>query len=226
MSNRKVWRAALAATVPVLMGYSTMGAAFGILLVSVGFSPWWALLMSLTLLSGSLQFAAVGMLAQKMGLWETAMLSLFINIRYCLYGLSLIAPFRECGWKRFYMIFCLTDETYALEVADDRPPGVERNAYMFRMGLLDHLYWIFGCVAGALAGRFLWFDTTGIDFAMTALFLVILTDQIRVRSNRIPALIGFAATFAAMRVFGPETMLPPAMALMIAALLVLRRKLQ
>ncbi len=218
-------KAAFVVSLPVLMGYTAMGAAFGILLNKAGFSPWWALLMSVTILSGSLQFAAVGMLSAGLPLLETAVMSLLINIRYGVYGLSLIEPFRKCGLKRFYMIFTLTDETYALQVQDERPAEVERGEFMFLIGFFDHLYWIVGSVAGAVAGTLLEFDTRGIDFAMTALFLVILTEQCMVKSNRIPAAIGAAATLVALWLCDARNMLLPAMFLIIGLLLLLRRRL-
>jgi azlC family protein len=221
----QAWRAAFVVSLPVLMGYTTMGAAFGILLNRIGYGPWWALFMCVTILSGSLQFAAVGMIAGSMSLAETAVMSLLINIRYSVYGIALIEAFRKCGLKRFYMIFALTDETYALQVQDERPEGVDRGTFMFLIGLLDHLYWIAGGVAGAFAGSMLTFNTRGIDFAMTALFLVILTEQCMEKRNRIPAVIGAGATLGAMLAFGAANMLMPAMLLIIGILLVLRRRL-
>lgn len=221
----KTLKAAFLTSLPVLMGYLAMGAAFGILLNRLGLSPWWAFAMCLTILSGSMQFAAVGMIANGTGLLETALMTLFINIRYCMYGLSLIGPFRECRRRRAYMIFTLTDETYALQVQDERPAGVDRGDFMFLIGLFDHIYWIAGGLIGSLAGTFITFDTSGIDFAMTALFLVILTEQCLDSSNRVPAAVGAAATLAALAAFGADNMLLPAMLIMIPALLLLRRKL-
>ena len=138
--NKKNVVSAFKVSVPVLMGYTTMGAAFGILMVTdTSFGPLWVLLLSVTQESGSLQFAAVGMMKQLMPLMETALMSLLINIRYSVYGLSLIEPFKKCGIKRFYMIGALTDETYALLVQDERPEDVERGDFMFLVALFNHL---------------------------------------------------------------------------------------
>lgn len=221
--DKKTLLASFKVSIPVLMGYSTMGMAFGILMVTdTQFGPLWVLLLSITQESGSLQFAAVGMMKQLMPLAETALMSLLINIRYSVYGLSLIEPFRKCGLRRFYMIGALTDETYALLVQDERPADVERGDFMFLVALFNHLYWIVGTVTGALIGKLLKCDMRGVDFAMTALFLVILTDQVREKANRIPALIGIVATTASLFIFGANRMLPPAMLAMIVILLLLR----
>ena len=221
--DRKTLSAAFKVSIPVLMGYSTMGMAFGILMVTdTQFGPLWVLLLSITQESGSLQFASVGMMKTLMPLAETALMSLLINIRYCVYGLSLIDPFKKCGWRKYYMIGALTDETYALLVQDERPGDVKREDFMFLVALFNHLYWIAGTVTGALAGKLLRCDMRGVDFAMTALFLVILTDQVRERVNRIPALIGLLSTVASLLIFGANRMLPPAMLAMIFILLVLR----
>ena len=225
--NKKTLLASFKVSIPVLMGYITMGMAFGILMVTdTQFGPLWVLLLSITQESGSLQFAAVGMMKQLMPLAETALMSLLINIRYSVYGLSLIEPFRKCGLRRFYMIGALTDETYALLVQDERPADVKREDFMFLVALFNHLYWIAGTVTGALIGKLLKCDMRGVDFAMTALFLVILTDQVREKVNRIPAITGVVATTASLFIFGANRMLPPAMLAMIAALLVLRNTQQ
>ena len=224
--DRKTAKSAFITSLPVLMGYSTMGAAFGILLSQAGYGPAWALLMSVTIFSGSLQFAAVDILRSAPPLIEVALLSLLVNIRYCVYGISLIEKFRRYGWRKFYLIFGLTDETYALLVRDREHHGTAQRDFMLGVCFFDHLYWIFGSVAGAIAGTLLTCNTRGIDFTMTALFLVILTEQCLERKNRIPALIGAAATVAALVCFGPERMLVPAILAIIGILLVLRRRLE
>ena len=222
----KAFSAAFKETLPVLMGYSTMGMAFGILLVKEAHLNWlWAGLCSVSILSGSLQFAAVEMLRDAIPLWQVALLSLLINIRYCVYGLPLIDDFRRCGALKYYLIGMLSDETYAIQVQDRRPPEADRRKFLFYVAALDHFYWVFGSVTGALIGGVLPWDMRGVDFAMTALFLVILTDQCREKRQRIPAAIGLTATIIARLVCGESHMLPAAMLMMIATLLLLRPKL-
>lgn len=223
----KTIKCAFVQTIPVLMGYTTMGAAFGILLNKAGFHPIWAFFMSLTILSGSLQFAAVPMLMSKISLAETALLSFIINIRYAMYGLSLLKPFQNISFfKRSYMIFCLADEAYALEVQDDRPSDVKREDFMFYIGFFDHLYWIAGSTIGAIAGSCVEFNSQGIEFAMTALFLVILIEQSWNKDNRKPIFIGLIATVISLLIFGAAKMLIPAMLFFIGGLLLFRKKIE
>jgi len=225
--SRKVFNEAFVCSLPVMMGYLSMGAAFGILLTAnTGLNPLWSFFMSVTILSGSLQFAAVDMIAGSVSLLEIGILTLFINFRYSMYGLSLIRRFREAGPRRWYLIFALTDETYAL-LLKKRPhagPG-DSDGFMLMLSALNHSYWVIGCVTGSIAGKLIEFNPKGIDFSMTALFLVILTDQCREKRNRIPALTGGAATLLCRFVFGPGNMLIPAMALILVSVLVFRRRL-
>ena len=232
----KIFRKAFADSLPVLMGYLSMGTAFGILLVTQvrGAHAGTAAAMSFSTISGSMQFAAVEMLANSAAytLLLTALLALLINIRYAMYGISLVKYFRNYPLPiRWYLIWSLTDETYALE-SSTAYRGSKRMYYSLFVASLDHLYWFTGSIIGATAGSFITFDTTGIDFAMTALFLVVLVDLLRNRANRIPALTGGVATFIALVFFviffpaAVNRMLLAAMVLMIAVLLMLRRKLE
>lgn len=223
-----VIRAAFIASLPVLMGYFSMGAAFGVLLVSrvPEANVFWALLMSATTLSGSMQFAAVEMLRDAAGysLALTAMLALLINIRYMIYGLPFIRIFRNYPlWMRWFMIFGLTDESYAIACGTSRR-GIRRMLFIFCVFAFDFLYWQCGCATGALLGRHLPFPTDGIDFAMVALFIVILVDLCRKRINWFPAAIGAAVTAVLLLctlLLAPELsnkMLLPAMLIIVAIL--------
>ena len=233
---KQIIRKAFADSLPVLMGYLSMGIAFGILLVSEvkNANAGTAALMSFSTISGSMQFAAVEILdnAPAYTLLLTALLALLINIRYAMYGISLVRYFRNYPWYiGYYLVWSLTDETYALE-SSTTLRGRKRMYYSLFVASLDHLYWFTGSIIGAAAGSFITFDTTGIDFAMTALFLVVLVDLLRNRANRIPALTGGVATFIALVFFviffpaAVNRMLLAAMVLMIAVLLMLRRKLE
>ena len=229
----KIIKKAFSDSLPVLMGYVTMGTAFGILLVSQvknsDFST--AILMSFSTISGSMQFASVEMLKNSAAytLLITAVLALLINVRYSMYGISLVRIFRNYPWYiRYYLIWTLTDETYALE-SSTLLRGKKRMYYSLFVAMFDHCYWLTGSVIGAVAGSWIPFDTTGIDFAMTALFLVILVDLVRSRTNRVPALTGGVSTLAALVffvIFFPaqvNRMLLAAMLLMIVILLKLRQ---
>ncbi len=223
-------RKAFISSLPVLMGYTTMGFAAGVLLAVHGgirFSALWGGLTSAACISGALQFMLVDWIRTGTPLQDVALLTFCLNIRYAMYGLSLLERFKRIPlWQKLYLIWGLTDETYALE-AECRIKNRDKNIfYCLVLSALNHSYWIIGVVSGCLAGEALPFPSKGIDFAMTALFIVILTDQCRVKANRVPALIGGVASLLALLVFGVEKMLIPSMILFIAVFLVLRPKFE
>ncbi len=224
--NRKTLAAAFPVTVPVLMGYLAIGMAFGLMLQSIGYGAHWALLMSLVIYAGSGQYLGVSLLAAGAPLPHVAFMTLMVNFRHLVYGLSMLEKFRGMGSRKFYMIFSLTDETYALLSSAQAPEGVDEHDFFFTVAMLNHSYWIAGSVAGALLGAALGFDTTGVDFAMTALFLVIAVGQWRAAGSHIPALLGGAATLASLLLAGAEDMLLPALAIIVIALTLLRPRLE
>lgn len=225
----KVLRAAFVHSLPVMMGYLAMGMAAGILLakqVDVPWRPLYAALTSGVCISGALQFLLVDWVKNSTAIADVVLLTLCLNLRYAMYGFSLLERFVGVPWwKKCYLVWTLTDETYAIEVANKVPPGGDPIAYCLAVAAFDHLYWIVGVTAGAVVGAELPFNCQGIDFAMTALFLVILVDQLRERVNRWPALIGVAAALGARCFFPTGKMLLPTIPLMLVVLLALRRRL-
>lgn len=223
--NQKTLAAAFPVTVPVLMGYLAIGMAFGLMLQSIGYGVGWAALMSLAIYAGSGQYLGVSLLAAGAPLAQTAFLTLMVNFRHLVYGLSMLEKFRGMGFRKFYMIFSLTDETYALLSSAKAPEGVEEHDFFFTVALLDQSYWVLGSVVGSLLGSALGFDTTGVDFAMTALFLVIAVGQWKAAGSHLPALLGGAATLASLLLVGAEDMLLPALGMIVVALALLRPRL-
>lgn len=223
--NRRALAAAFPATVPVLMGYLAIGMAFGLMLEAIGYNVIWALLMSVTIYAGSGQYMGVGLLASGAALVDVAVMTLILNFRHLVYGLSMLEKFRGMGLRKLYMIFSLTDETYALLSSARVPEQVDPHAYYFAIALLDHFYWIAGSVIGSVAGALIQFDTTGIDFAMTALFIVIAVDQWQTYRTHLPALLGCGVTVLSLILIGAENMLIPALCVIIIALLFLRVRL-
>jgi len=220
--TRKAIAAAFPVTNPVLMGYLAIGIAFGLMLQSIGYSALWAFLMSLLIFAGSGQYLGVSLLAIGAPLTEVALLTFIINFRHLVYGLSLLEKLRGMGVRKLYMIFGLTDETYALLSSARPPEGVRAHDFYFWIALLNHSYWIAGSVLGAVAGQLLGFDTTGVDFAMTALFIVIAVDQWKTYPKHLPALLGVAVTAASLALFGPDNMLIPALAAIVLVLALAR----
>jgi 4-azaleucine resistance transporter AzlC len=214
-----------------------MGFAAGVLLAvqgGIAMPAFWGALSSAIFISGPLQYLFVDWVRLSLSLGSVLLVVLCINLRYCLYGLSLLETFKGAGfWTRLYLIAGITDETYALETACTLPPKAKR-AYCLILTALDHLYWVLGVTAGALAGSALPIPSKGIDFAMTALFLVILTDQCRNKANRTPAAIGgmsAVAVFATLWIlFNSATakseMLIPSIVAILAILISARKRIE
>ena len=167
----------------------------------------------------------MSLLATGAHLSQVAFLTLMINFRHLVYGLSMLEKFRGMGLRKFYMIFSLTDETYALLSAAKAPEGIDEHRYYFAVAMLDHSYWIVGSVLGSVLGSALGFDTTGVDFAMTALFLVIAVGQWKKAGRHRPALLGGAATLVSLLIVGADDMLLPALGMIVILLTVLRGRL-
>ncbi|MCX7023570.1 MAG: AzlC family ABC transporter permease [Spirochaetes bacterium] len=210
---------AFKATIPVLLGYVTIGFAFGLLAVESGYPAWLAVLMSVVVFAGAAQFIAIGLFVAGAGLPEIAAVTFMVNARHAAYGLSLIGRFRAAGKFRPYLIFGLTDETFALLSSE---PALARHdsAFMLLVTLFDQLWWVSGTLSGAVAGELLPVKPAGLDFALTALFIVLAIEQaLRVREF-LPFVVAAAATILAAFAFGPRGALVAGMAssLVIVAL--------
>ena len=215
---------ALVDTIPVMTGYIFLGFGFGLLLQSNGYNAWWALLMSLTVYAGSMQYVAVSLLAGGAGLLYTAITTLTVNARHLFYGISLVEKYKNTGKAKPYLIFSLTDETYSLvcsETAGAR--AANKNRYYLLVSVFDQIYWVAGSVIGALLGEVIPINTQGIDFALTALFITIFVEQWLSAKEHHPALIGVGISVLSLLVFG-ENFLIPALLLITALLLLLRKR--
>ncbi|MBR3840708.1 MAG: AzlC family ABC transporter permease [Erysipelotrichales bacterium] len=198
-------------TIPVLLGYIVLGMAFGILLNEAGYGVLWAFAISTLVYAGSMQFALLSFIGTPISLLSTGIMTLSINSRHIFYGLSFIEVFKKMKIKGIYMIFSLTDETYPLLCMDDYPEGVNKEQYMFYIALFNHLYWITGSVIGNLVGNIVPFDTTGMDFAMTALFVVIFLEQYLSAKSKLPAYIGISSGIVCLLIFKTDSFLLPAL---------------
>ena len=221
--KKQAIKAAFPLTLPVMAGYLVLGIGFGILLEDKGYSFLWAGLMSLTIYAGSMQYVAVDLLSGGASLISALLMTLVVNARHLFYGLSMLEPYRKVkGGKKAYLIHGLTDETYSLVCSAQPPECVERTELCFWITLLDQGYWLLGSIAGGLLGQIIPFDTTGIDFAMTALFVVIVTEQWLTAKNHLPAIVGGGISLLCLLLFGPDAFLIPAMIGIAAALMLLR----
>ncbi len=219
----KGFKTVLRDTLPVMTGYLFLGAGFGILLGESGYGMGWAFFMALFMLAGSGQYLAVSLLASQASLISTAVATLLVNARHLFYGISLLDTYKDAGPAKPYMIFSLTDETYSLVTQNQPPEGMSRRKYCFLVSILDHFYWICGCVLGNLAGAALPINFEGVEFVLTALFVTMLVEQWLSHKDHRPALIGIGATILSLLIFGKELFLIPSMVL-IALLLTISRK--
>lgn len=203
MFDQKPWKEALRVSLPVMFGYLPLGAAFGILAVEVGIPVWGAILMSLVIYAGAGQFLAVALLGAGAGLVEVAVATLMLNSRHLFYGLSLLKRFEGAGWRKPYLIFALTDETYSLLTSQP----TQDHGQAFRISLLNQLWWILGSLFGAVASAAVEFDSRGIEFALTALFIVLTLEQARRLRRWLPFAIALACGFIALLLLPSRHML-------------------
>ena len=216
---KKVIKPAFTATLPVMAGYLILGFGFGIIIKANGYSIALAAAMSIFIYAGSMQYVAIGLMTGGASLITTALTTLMVNIRHLFYGVSMLEKYQQTGKSKPYLIFALTDETYSL-VCGDLPniAPEDRTHYELLVSLLNHLYWITGSVAGAVAGSLIQFNSQGIDFALTALFLTVFTDQWLNSRKHGPALIGLGASVLCLLIFGAENFLIPTMLIIALAL--------
>lgn len=212
-------------TVPVMLGYIFLGIAFGLLLQNAGYGVWWAFFTSVVIYAGSMQFVLVSLLTGGAGLLYTAVMTFFINGRHIFYGLSFVEKYKKMGKAYPYMVFSLTDETYSVLCGTKVPEGMEEDKVFFWISLLDQSYWVLGSVLGALAGGGIPFDSTGIDFSMTALFIVIVVEQWQGQESHFPALLGAVCGVLWLMVLGPERFLLPALCSCVVILLAVRGRM-
>ena len=220
--KQKTRKYAFLASLPVMAGYIVLGFGFGILLASKGYSFWWAVLMSLTIYAGSMQYVGVELLAGGASLISAAMVTLLVNARHLFYGISMINEYKDTGSAKPYLIFSLTDETFSLVCDRELPDGVNRKKYFLTVSLLNQCYWVLGSFLGGFLGNVITFNTTGIDFSMTALFVVVFIEQWDQTKEHIPALLGLVCSLICLLIFGPDQFLIPTMICIPAGLFLLK----
>ena len=220
--NRKTLRYSFLATVPVMAGYLVLGMGFGILLYDKGYDFWWAIFMSVGIYAGSMQYVGAELLAAGTGLLPAALMTLMVNARHLFYGVSMVDKYRGMGKAKPYLIYSLTDETYSLVCDPALPEGVDRKGYYILVSLLDQCYWVLGSALGGILGSALTLNTAGIDFSMTALFVVIVVEQWEKAKTHVPAILGFGVSGLCLALFGPDRFLIPSMLALSILLLVLR----
>lgn len=225
------WRALLAAfpyTTPILAGFAFLGFAYGVYMNVMGFPFYYPFLLALVIFGGSLEFVAVSLLLAPFAPLATFLLALLIQARHLFYGLSLFDTYRGLGWKRFFLIYGLCDETFSIVFTAKRrlPRDVDRGWFMLWITWLNEGYWVLSALLGGLVGGMLPFDTTGLDFVMTAMFVVIFLEQWLHESCHATAMLGILAAGGSLALFGAQSFMVPAMVIILLALLLARRSLE
>ena len=210
-------------SVPIMAGYIVLGMGFGVLLESKGYGVLWAIAMSVFIYAGSMQYVAINLITGGASLIATALMTLMVNARHLFYGISMLDKYKNTGKYKPYLIFALTDETYSLVCSVKIPEEVDRNKYYFLVSLFDQVYWVIGSVIGSAIGSVLNFNTAGIDFSMTALFLVVFVEQWKSTKDHASAITGVAASVVCLLIFGAGNFVIPAM-ISITVILLLMRK--
>ncbi len=230
MQTQRPWRRALTAafpyTIPIFAGFWFLGLAYGIYMNVSGFSFWYPLGMSAMIFAGSMEFVAVDMLQGPFVPLSMLGLTLMVNARHLFYGLSMLERYRGLGWKKLYLIFGLCDETFSINCTAIVPPDVDRGWFYFWVTALDHFYWVFGATLGGVFGSILRFDTEGLDFVMTAMFVVIFLEQWGREKRHESALLGVGLSLGCLLLFGADRFILPAMLTILAALTLLRPALE
>ncbi len=213
--RRKAFRAAFPLTLPICVGFLFVGVSYGLLMNSMGFPFYYPTLISLFVCAGSMQFVAVNLLLASTPVYEVLLLTLMVNARHLFYGLSLLEKYKQVGRKKAYMIFALCDETFSINCGIEPPEEVDKGWFMFFVTLLNHSYWVIGSTLGAVLGYIIPFNTQGIEFVMTALFVVIFLGQWEERADHKPALIGVGASGLCLLLFGSSQFMLPAMLVIV-----------
>ena len=230
MKQRSVqWNALKAAfpyTIPIFAGFWFLALAYGVNMRVAGFSFVYPMAMSIIIFGGSLEFVAVSMLLSPYAPLQTFLMTLMIQARHLFYGISMLDKYKHVGAKKLYLIYAMCDETFSVNYTANIPDGVDRGWFYFFVSLLDQIYWVSGATVGGLLGGLIRFDTTGLDFVMTAMFVVIFMEQWMKEKRHFSELIGFVSAVLCLLLFGADSFMIPTMVCILAALSFLRKPIE
>jgi len=210
-------------TLPVMTGFLVLGMAYGVLMHTKGYGTLWAVLMSAVAFCGSMQYVAITLLTAAFSPVQAFLLSLMVNARHMFYGLSMLDKYRGLGKLKLFLVYVLCDETFSIASGVEVPEGVDRKYFYFAISFLDYFYWVFSTFLGGMLGSFIKFNTKGLDFVLTALFVVLFLEQMKKTENRLSGVIGMAGTLICLFIFGSGNLVIPSMVLIAAVLLLLER---
>ena len=224
--KRKALRAAFPYTIPVFTGYVVLGISYGVLMTASGFPFWMPMLTSLAIFAGSMEFVLINLLLGGFDLLQAFLMTLMINARHLFYGVSMLEKYKGMGLKKLYLVFGLTDESFSVNCVTEPPEGVDRGWFALFVTLLDHCYWFLGATLGGIFGTILHFNTEGLDFVMTAMFVVIFMEQWKKDDNHLSAILGVVLPVICLILFGAQRFLIPAMLAILLGLAAVRRPLE
>ncbi len=213
-------------TIPILAGFLFLGMTYGIYMNVSGFSFLYPMFMSITIFAGSVEFVAVNLLLGAFNPLQALAMTLMINARHLFYGISMLDKFRGVGLKKIYLIFGMCDESFSINYTADIPPDVDKGWFMFFVTLLNHIYWFSGATLGGIFGSFIHFNTEGLDFVMTAMFVVIFMEQWLKERRHTSALAGIGISLLCLVIFGPDDFIIPSMLAILGVLTLIRNPLE
>ncbi|MBR3807681.1 MAG: azaleucine resistance protein AzlC [Lachnospiraceae bacterium] len=223
---KKAFKAAFPHTIPIMTGFLFLGMTYGIYMNVSGFSFLYPMLMSMTIFAGSMEFVTVNMLLGAFHPLEALTMTLMINARHLFYGISMLDKYKGTGLKKLYLIFGMCDESFSINYTADIPEDVDKEWFMTWVTLLNHSYWVLGATLGGIFGSFIHFNTEGIEFVMTALFVVIFLEQWLKEKNHVNAITGLVISLLCLVLFGRDNFIIPSMLGILGVLTLLRKPLE
>lgn len=219
-------KAAFPFTIPIMAGFCFLGLAYGIYMNVSGFNFLYPMLMSMTVFAGSVEFVVVGLLLGQFEPLHALFLTLMINARHLFYGISMLDRYNVPGFKKIYLIFGMCDESFSINCTVDIPEGVDKGWFMFFVTLLNHIYWVSGATIGGLFGSLIRFNTSGLEFVMTALFIVIFLENWMKEKTHDSSLLGLGLSLMSLVLFGSDNFIIPAMLMIFATLTLLQGRME
>lgn len=226
ITMKKAFKSAFPHTIPIFVGFLFLGMTYGIYMNVSGFSFWYPMLMSLTIFAGSVEFVTVNMLLGAFNPLQALAMTLMINARHLFYGISMLDKYRGLGWKSIYLIFGMCDESFSINYTAEIPEEIDKGWFMFFVTLLNHFYWFFGASLGGIFGSLIHFNTEGLDFVMTAMFVVIFMEQWMKEKNHVSSAAGLGITLLCLIAFGADSFIIPAMLAILGVLMLLRKPME
>lgn len=222
----KALKCAFPQTVPIFAGFCFLGMTYGIYMNVSGFSFWYPMLMSMTIFAGSIEFVAVNMLLGAFNPLQALAVTFMINARHLFYGISMLDKFKGTGLKKIYLIFGMCDESFSINCTADIPKDIDKGWFMFFVTLLNHLYWVFGATMGGIFGSLITIKLEGLDFVMTAMFVVIFLEQWLKEKNHTSSLLGLGLSLICLLAFGADNFMIPSMLAIFIVLTLSKNRLE